>query len=844
MIPHWLTSTLSILPALIVLYGGIGIPLALLALPRNDWRDRPLVIMCAIGFSAALMTAYMLILGVIGQNTNIASGDPLNPMQSQINQLVGGQSLLNQATLSWGMLVMAGILWGLFFWKMQNAPRQDSIPHTPLASDEKFLIALVFIATALRWVMTAWTAFGWYDELWVYGYQARIYTQLGFIPTDIGYYPQFLQLQYAFAQILTGGINDHVARAVLPFLQIGSILAAYTVGNRLVNRRVGIILGAIWALYPHFGFWTRIGDLEIPQTFAFTASSAFFLMAWIHPDKALRWRYATLAGIWLGILMWIKPTGGALIWGVVLVMIIEAIRTRNWSTFAPRFVIALRMALACLPLGAVWYIRNGLYGHPLITFPQSYWLDEAVRSAGEFGWILLLIGLLIIFLFLAPLKYRPNRIFLSLSLILIALGVAPTIITPSRMIGIDWVFFVGGIILFFITLVDYAFAYARETDWKYIRLVGWAWALAVPYFITYFYSYSYHYRLSFPIVPLLIFPSAIILGLWITPERVKLWHFPMRLGYVFAIFAISLQGILIPLYDEGYGWDFWWTMPAKDDLRDASFLELVTYLESLPPTEKPPSILAPGLQRLPFFFPTWDINITKIPRTFEDAQGADYFIDGIESQALYANTGGFHNPFYASLRRENFTNPPIRFEDWREHIDVYALTMDNVFENPPSSNLTIEIEPTDDIQFGNYLVRLARYGVVNEPIFTGIGTNPVELMLVWQVLGETPTDYAIFYHLYRESDPDAVLATADGVVNKPYGWELNYYSTQFWQVGEFVIDRRGFYIPKLPNGDDYRVRVGFYDLTTGERLPLIVNGEPANDNFSLEIEFEVDQPEG
>jgi 4-amino-4-deoxy-L-arabinose transferase-like glycosyltransferase len=838
----WFISTVNTVPILVLIYIGMGVPLALLALPRQDWGDRPLVVMCGIGFGAALLTAYLFIIGTWGQNSNLTSGDPLNPMQTQVNRLVGGHAFMRDPNLPLNILAITVLLWILAIAKRINTRHNAVYIHRPLASDEKFLIALVVIATALRWVMTAWTAFGWYDELWVYGYQSRIYTLLGYIPTDIGYYPQFLQLQYAFAQISTGGINDHAARAVLPFLQIGSILAAYTLGNRLINRRVGIVLAGIWALYPHFGFWTRIGDLEIPQAYAFTASSAFFLMAWIETDNHLRARYALLAGVWLGILMWIKPTGGALIWGVMLMVILEAIRTRRWRDFAPRFMVAFRMAVACLPLGSVWYIRNVLYGHSAITFPQSYWLDEAMRSGSEFGWILLTVGVLIAFLFIAPLRSRPNRLMLVLGVILIALGVLPTIITPGRMANLEWVAFGLGMVIICITLADFAFAHLSENAWHYVRLVGWAYALAFPYFITYFYSYSYHYRLSFPIVPLLILPTAIILGMWITPEKIKHWRFPLRFGYVFAIFVISLHGILIPLYDEGYGWDFWWTMPAKDDLSDASLIELVRYFEAVAQQGDTPRILAPGLQRLPFFFPLWDINITTIPRTFDEAGDADYFIDGIEAQALYANTGGFHNPFYASLRRENFlTTPPIRLEDWREHFDIYAIDPQARFIPPaPQPDLTIEIFPEGEVRFGEF-ARLVSYGLVNAPVFTGIGSNPVEFKLVWQVLAPTDKDYAIFYHLYRESDPETILYTADGVVNKPHGWELNYYSTQFWQQGEYVIDRRGFYIPDLPEGDDYRVRVGFYDLATGERLPMSVFGIVLSDGFILDIPFRVAQ---
>lgn len=840
----WFISTVTVLPIWLLVYIGMGVPLALLALPRQDWHDKPLIVMCGIGFSAALLTAYMFILGTWGQNSNLTAGDPLNPMQSHISQLVDGHPLLKTQDLKLNIMALTVLLWGAA-WAKQIHTRSSIVrTHHRLASDERFLLILISIATALRWVMTSWTTFGWYDELWVYGYQGRIYTLLGFIPTDIGYYPQFLPLQYAFGQLVHGAINDHAARAVLPFLQIGSILAAYTLGNRLVNRRVGIILAAIWALYPHFGFWTRIGDLEIPQTYAFTAASAFFLMAWMQRENPqLRARYAILAGIWLGILMWIKPTGGALIWGVMLAVMLEAIRTRRWHDFKPRLMVAVRMAGACLPLGSAWYIRNVLYGHAAITFPQSYWLDEAMRSGSEFGWILLTIGVVIIYLFMAPLRSRPNRLILTIGVISVALGVAPTIITPARMSNLEWVAFGLGMMLILMALADFAFAHLTEQAWKLVAIVGWGYVLALPYFVTYFYSYSYHYRLSFPIVPLLILPTAMILGLWITPDKIKQWRFPLRLGYLIGILGVSLHGILIPLYDEGYGWDFWWTMPSKGDLRDASLLEVVAYFDDVAQHNgTPPSIIAPGLQRLPFFFPLWDIQTTKIPRTFADAVDADYFIDSIEAQTLYAQTGGFHNPFYASLRRENFIKaPPIRFEDWREHFDIYAIDPQARFNPPaPQPDLTIEIFPAGKVRFGD-LARLVSYGVVNEPVFTGIFVNPVEFKLVWQVLAPTDKDYAIFYHLYRESDPDTILHTADGVVNKPYGWELNYYSTQFWQAGEYVIDRRGFYIPDLPEGDDYRVRVGFYDLATGERLPMYILDIHFGDGFILDIPFRVAQ---
>ena len=60
------------------------------------------------------------------------------------------------------------------------------------------------------------------------------------LPHSIDYYPQFLQLQFAYIQIVTGEISDHAARMALPMLHLGSVLAAFLLGEMLVNRRVGL----------------------------------------------------------------------------------------------------------------------------------------------------------------------------------------------------------------------------------------------------------------------------------------------------------------------------------------------------------------------------------------------------------------------------------------------------------------------------------------------------------------------------------------------------------------------------------------------------------------------------
>ena len=267
-----------------------------------------------------------------------------------------------------------------------------------LAFDEKLIVAMIVFAVVLRWIHTAYFPFTVYDALWVYGYQGRLYFLEGNIPDIIGYYPQFVPLQFAYVQVMIGEINDHAARMVLPLMHIGSILAAYLLGQRLVNRRVGLFTAALWSLHPYVGQWAFRGDLEIPLTFSFTMAALFFLCAWRKVDDVNEGRaHAILAGVMLGIALFTKPTAGAFAWGVGLLVVVELLRSRSDAgRWLPRFKLALWTGLACLPLGVVWYLRNILLGHDAVTLPKAIWLTRALRNGDYLA--PLVVALLVCFL--------------------------------------------------------------------------------------------------------------------------------------------------------------------------------------------------------------------------------------------------------------------------------------------------------------------------------------------------------------------------------------------------------------------------------------------------------------
>lgn len=911
--PDWLLETLRALPALVWIFVGLGLPWALVALPRPDWRDRPMVACLTLAFGPAWLTAWMFALGTLGQDTNPNAAD-INPMQTTVQNLVGGQILLRPDLILAGTVLIAAIGWALVWRRIQGTARPapttpvefssgesqsattgEPEVHSlstgrgfrggvsiPLSSDEKLLIFFIVAATILRWIMTSWLPFGAWDPLWVYGYQGRIYTLVGYIPADIGYYPQFIPLQYAFSQIVSiGAISDHAARAVMPFLQVGSILAVYVLGSRLFNRRTGIIAAALWSLYPHFGYWTRVGDLEIPVTFAFTGAAAFFLMAWtsttyplspnpsptrreglISPQSgeshltttlrsSTKRRYALIAGLFFGIAMWTKPTAGAFVWGVLLLLAVDFVRVRgDWRTWLPCFEMAVITGLASIPLGVVWYVRNMLIGHDAIVLPDPFWLTQAERSGAEFGWILLALFILLAYLLLAPLARRPDWRGVLVGVTLVLLGVLPSIIDPHRMIWWEWLAFAAGLGVLAWTLwrgyfltpplnplpvygegtsappVESAIGTAPMPD-RAISTIGWASLLALPYFVTWFYSYSYHYRLSFTIVPLLLLPTAVMLAHWISPNVIQQWKLPRRFVYTLVLVAVCIPGVLIAFYDEGLGWDWLWTIPAEDDYSEAALLGVRDNLETyIGKHAAPPVVIAPGLQTLPFFFPTTEIRIMQTPIRIEDIE-ATHFVLSREALMAYERAGiPFQNPWLSSLPRPNVTTLVGSFRDQGFFYDVYELHPEQRF-NPPTDGAA----PSGDVVFGGF----ARY-VAHRVLNSSITNDGVKVEIWWQAIQPAPEDYTIYVHFVSPDDPDTVWAQLDGpVAPTPLGW----YSTTFWQPGEYIIDLRHFYLqnPDTPPGNDYRLHIGFYDPETQTRLPVTLNGEPAGDGYFLESVF-------
>lgn len=814
---YWLESTLRALPGIIWVILGLGVPWAYVVLPSRDWRDYPLVVCLALALGPALLSVWMFVLGTLG-------GAGQQPLMNLTNTLAGT-----------GVIAGAGITLAL----IRARGRSVSSPgrRQPLMQDERVIVTVITAGLVLIWLAAAYWPFIHYDPLWVYGYQGRLYTLRQYIPQDVGYYPQFLQMQYTFGQLFVDGrIDDHAARAIIPFLHVGSILAAYLLGQRLINRRTGIFAAGLWALYPHVGEWSSVGDLEIPLTFLFTTAAAFFLMAWMAAQRRDRWHYGGIAGLLLGVAMWTKPTAGAFIWGVVLLIALDFVRVRGQlRAWLPRFEVAAATGLACIPLGAVWYVRNILLGHPPLTLPHHSWLDLALRSGLEFGWPLLALTLLCLYLTFGPLNRRPDLRLLWLAFMMIWAALLPTIIAPRRIVLTEWLLLGAGLLALTLTLWPYLRDYATPLARRLIAVNSWAVALAFPYFVTWFYSYSYHYRLSFPIVPLMILPVATLLTCWLRPQWLLVWSGWKRQLYGLVILALCLPGFLAVLPRYNAGWDWLWSGRFPDDLSrvetfNGALVALVRKISGGIVTRQE-VIMAPGYQRLPFFFPDMDVRIEEAPTRLSELEGVDLYVFTQEAAWLYAEEGHPNeNQVTASMSRPNVMNPISRYWDSNYFVHLYYVY-------PPQRRLRPQrniaaVEKT--VMFGE----LAQLTATDLASTTLTLTEPVRLRWVWHPVTTTEQDYMVYLHLYDETGD--LVATWD---EPPVRTELNYnadpwvtyYSTRVWEPGEYIIERRWL---TLPGGEydpeqDYRLVIGLYDLNTLERLPVYVDGIPVGDGYTL-----------
>lgn len=819
--PDWLLPTFALAPAMLWFFIGVGLPYAVMVLPRTDRRNTLLVIALSLALSPLLSTTAMFIIGTFGRFS------------------------ASNVLLSTAAICAAGLPFAL---RSLRSIAPDRAQAAPLSAIERTLIVAIAVAVALRFWNTAYWCFTTYDALWVYAYNARLFILEGQIPARIGYYPQHVPLAYTYAQLLWNAINDHAARTVLPYFALNSILLTYIGGARLFSQRAGLIAAALWTLYPHHAAWSQFGDLEVTLTGYFAGTAAFFILAW----RERQVRYAVISGLLLAAALWTKPTAGALIQSLMLIggaaLVGHFVAQRGFSWRAlkqSRLVryVALTLIVA-FPIGGMWYIRNVLYGHPMLVLPDGYWQAAAQRSGQELGWLLLIALLAVPFaamrsrvavlgsalLCLAALPSAfGGRLPTSAEFQLMMTGQIATSLAPTRLGIFEYALLALGAALLLWSLLPQWRALSLRQRGTLALIV----AFILPYGITWFWSYSYHFRLSFPIVPFFC---------WLLAAQADALMRRVRWRYVTC--AVQTVAALVVIFSfAALGWlsGLSALQPAlagslpDDDAKIAAgnpaLMELVNFLrERRAALGRPLKIVAPGELRLNFFFPQDAIRGDWFPTTLDEIADIDYYVDSSVSHFLYNVRGLFYNQIIYSRTRMEVMWRVFTTDDGVFRFSVYEVNNANRFKKPePNGKL--------GVSFGN-IAYLHGWDLNNLTFSAG---QPIHIILWWEALRPAEIEYSVFIHLWDATNQRLVMSFG-GQPNEG-AWQVWYgvpgehfsqpYPTRLWQTGEIVKDEWRVPVPEdVPSGE-YELRVGLYDPISGERLPITRHGEPIGDFVRL-----------
>ncbi|MCW5881373.1 MAG: hypothetical protein KIS91_10620 [Anaerolineae bacterium] len=201
-------------------------------------------------------------------------------------------------------------------------------------------------------------------------------------------------------------------------------------------------------------------------------------------------------------------------------------------------------------------------------------------------------------------------------------------------------------------------------------------------------------------------------------------------------------------------------------------------------------------------------------RRFDPARGL-VLPDGAATYATWAQparSGDTSPPF--GLERLAASRETVADDQGRPLLTVYRLGR----TEPNDVRAALGLRP-GQARFGN---RIGLSGVALTP---GDATHGPGVTLMWTALAPLlDRNLTVFAHFVDASG--RTVAQADG---EPLGAT---YPTSEWRVGDRVIEERG--VAPLPPGT-YRVRVGWYDRATGERLPLPGSADNAFDAGMVEV---------
>ena len=559
-------------------------------------------------------------------------------------------------------------------------------------------------------------------------------------------------------------LAGHLARLVSIALGALTIAGVFYVARHLLrDERLALIAAALSAFIPQFVYGTALVNNDALAA----ASATWLLYALLRLLDDGGWRWAAASGALLGITLLSKI-------GMIAVLPIPAcaVLLMGWSERraqrARRFTFYVSRGLLIYGLALLfagwWYWRNfALYGDPLMwrewqvltgtgRVPPTP-LDFLRDMIGFFG------------LFWVDFSLRVDRVLWPLfGLIVIAASAGlirravrrqwPALNWPGLLVGLVW------LVLLIATAVRYSFN-----------------------------IYDIHGRLLYPALATIGVVLALGLSGWPKPK----WAMGITLAILMSIVILAPFVIIQPAYAR----PIVAALPGDAIRTSAQFgpVELIGYQVNN--------------DRVKAGEP---IEIVTYWRKGAAAAGASSGVIALiapDGQIIGRSEMPLGSDAYPAEVWQNGEIIATRFRvPTHSERPAIARVQLNVGDQSASSDLgrvavspdrPCESDRAADITFGT-AIKLIGYRIEE-------GATP-RVVLCWQALKPTPTDYTVFVHV-----PDST-----GMLNgdaQPVGGN---YPTSAWLPGEAIEDEHS-----LPAAGDLKIpraSIGLYRLDTGERLPI------------------------
>lgn len=175
--------------------------------------------------------------------------------------------------------------------------------------------------------------------------------------------------------------------------------------------------------------------------------------------------------------------------------------------------------------------------------------------------------------------------------------------------------------------------------------------------------------------------------------------------------------------------------------------------------------------------------------------------------------------------------PATFWPDDKIIIDRVSVYLEPAMTVPAETRLFVSILDTSErVEIGRVKVIPAQWPPPDTPALAQFGegiwltnaqvlttTEQIEVQLQWHITQSPGQEYTLFLHLGDPALPP--VAQVDGPARN------GYYPTRLWAAGEVFTDTMTLVLPGGLGHGRYPLHIGFYDPTTGSRLPLTINGQ-------------------